>query len=290
MTHADRLRRSADAFRRLTGLAPAAFDRWLGELEPRYWAADARWKARPGRRRKPGAGGRAEAYPGLGRPPARAPDLLPYLHHPRRPRVPVRDRRLGRRPERQPPATAPGRGAACPSGGSPWSRRTCGNPFSTPPSGRSRGRPRGRSGSTAGLSAAHPQDPSCRGPAAEAARPRGHTPMGAGRRGAPDAPRDDPRQAGLRPDAGGVPAGGVADRGHRVPGDRVGDAAAEAPEGRAARPKAGNRRGPRRRIVVEHGIGKMKMWRIAAERDRNPRRRHTRVTKNVAGRHNLMVA
>ncbi|MBN9517840.1 hypothetical protein J0H58_04850 [bacterium] len=70
----------------------------------------------------------------------------------------------------------------------------------------------------------------------------------------------------------------------------MGDAAAEAPEGRAARPKAGNRRGPRRRIVVEHGIGKMKMWRIAAERDRNPRRRHTRVTKNVAGRHNLMVA
>jgi hypothetical protein len=46
----------------------------------------------------------------------------------------------------------------------------------------------------------------------------------------------------------------------------------------------------RRRIVVEHGIGKMKAWRIAAERSRNPRRRHTLRTKNVAGLRNLMFA
>lgn len=57
-----------------------------------------------------------------------------------------------------------------------------------------------------------------------------------------------------------------------------------------ARPKAGNRRVSRRRIVVEHGIGKVKVWRAAAERWRNPRRRHTLVMKNIAGLHNRMFA
>jgi hypothetical protein len=56
------------------------------------------------------------------------------------------------------------------------------------------------------------------------------------------------------------------------------------------RQKAGNRRVSRRRIVVEHGIGKMKVWRIAAERYRNTRRRHTLVVKNIAGLHNRMYA
>jgi hypothetical protein len=54
------------------------------------------------------------------------------------------------------------------------------------------------------------------------------------------------------------------------------------------RQKAGNRRVGRKRIAVEHGIGKMKVWRVAAERWRNPRRRHTLVMKNVAGLHNRM--
>jgi DDE superfamily endonuclease/Helix-turn-helix of DDE superfamily endonuclease len=57
-----------------------------------------------------------------------------------------------------------------------------------------------------------------------------------------------------------------------------------------ARQKAGNRRVGRKRVVVEHGIGKMKTWRIAAERWRNPRRRHALTFKNVAGLHNLMFA
>ena len=56
------------------------------------------------------------------------------------------------------------------------------------------------------------------------------------------------------------------------------------------RQKRGNRRISRRRIVVEHGIGKMKIWRIAADRYRNPRRRHTLMFKNVAGLHNRMFA
>jgi hypothetical protein len=55
-----------------------------------------------------------------------------------------------------------------------------------------------------------------------------------------------------------------------------------------ARQKAGNRRVSKRRIVVEHGIGKMKIWRITAERYRNRRRGHTLMMKNVAGLHNRM--
>ena len=56
------------------------------------------------------------------------------------------------------------------------------------------------------------------------------------------------------------------------------------------RQKARNRRVSKRRIVVEHGIGKMKVWRIAAERYRNPRRSHTVMMKNIAGLHNRMYA
>jgi hypothetical protein len=40
--------------------------------------------------------------------------------------------------------------------------------------------------------------------------------------------------------------------------------------------------------VVGHGIGKVKTWRSAADRDRNPLGRHTRMMNNVAGLHNRM--
>jgi len=46
----------------------------------------------------------------------------------------------------------------------------------------------------------------------------------------------------------------------------------------------------RLRICVEHGIGKMKTWRILADRYRNPLRNHTLDFKNIAGLHNLMFA
>lgn len=55
-----------------------------------------------------------------------------------------------------------------------------------------------------------------------------------------------------------------------------------------ARQKAGNRRVSRRRIAAEHGIGKMKVWRVAAERYRNLVSRHTLIMKNVTGLHNLI--
>src|SRR3954470_17984014 len=56
MSHTDRLRRAPKAFRRLTGITPAAFDRLLDQLTPRYEQAEARRKDRPGRKRKPGGG------------------------------------------------------------------------------------------------------------------------------------------------------------------------------------------------------------------------------------------
>src|SRR5438093_10938485 len=62
MMHTDRLKRHPGTFRQLTGITPAAFDRLLADLEPRYRQADARRKVRPGRKRKPGAG-RKHALP-----------------------------------------------------------------------------------------------------------------------------------------------------------------------------------------------------------------------------------
>jgi hypothetical protein len=56
------------------------------------------------------------------------------------------------------------------------------------------------------------------------------------------------------------------------------------------RQRRGNARISRRRIAVEHAIGKMKTWRVASERYRNPVRRHTLIVKNVAGLHNLMFS
>jgi hypothetical protein len=56
MSHTDRLRKAPKAFRRLTGITPAAFDRLLVQLTPRHEQAEARRKDRPGRKRKPGGG------------------------------------------------------------------------------------------------------------------------------------------------------------------------------------------------------------------------------------------
>lgn len=55
MSHTERLRRAPNAFRQLTGITPAAFDRLLAQLTPRYEQAAAHRKDRPGRRRRPAA-------------------------------------------------------------------------------------------------------------------------------------------------------------------------------------------------------------------------------------------
>src|SRR3954463_6591104 len=56
MSHTERLRRSPRAFRQLTGITPLVFDKLLADLTPRHGQADAKRKARPDRKRKPGAG------------------------------------------------------------------------------------------------------------------------------------------------------------------------------------------------------------------------------------------
>ena len=57
-----------------------------------------------------------------------------------------------------------------------------------------------------------------------------------------------------------------------------------------AEQKASNRELSQRRIVVEHGIGTMKIWRIAADKYRHPLKRHAVMMKNVAGFHNRMYS
>ena len=44
------------------------------------------------------------------------------------------------------------------------------------------------------------------------------------------------------------------------------------------------------RICVEHGIGKMKLWRIVSDRFRNRSSIHGLIFKNIAGLSNLMFA
>src|SRR5262245_15637348 len=56
MSHHERLSRSPEAFRRLTGLTPAAFAALLAQAEPAWRAAQGRRRDRPGRQRRPGAG------------------------------------------------------------------------------------------------------------------------------------------------------------------------------------------------------------------------------------------
>jgi hypothetical protein len=42
------------------------------------------------------------------------------------------------------------------------------------------------------------------------------------------------------------------------------------------------------RVVVEHSIGKLKIWKILSDRFRNRRSKHTLIFKNIAGLQNLM--
>jgi len=51
-----------------------------------------------------------------------------------------------------------------------------------------------------------------------------------------------------------------------------------------------NKRLSKRRIIVEHTIGKMKIFQILSQRFRNPLSKHSLIFKNVSGIHNLMFA
>jgi DDE superfamily endonuclease/Helix-turn-helix of DDE superfamily endonuclease len=290
MSHTERLRRSPNAFRQLTGITPAVFDKLLADLTPRYEQAEARRKDRPGRKRRPGAG-RKHAL-GLS---DRLLMLLIYYRtyathallgfllgvddsavgrniNPLQPllagifRIPERRIRLDPEEIRElffdateRPTRRPGRGQRASYSGKKG-RHTLKNQVVT------------------------------------------------ARRTKPPGPGKKPQRLRIaavsRTHPGSVHDKKVYDRTRAVcPPDvrRTGDTAylgtpletpARKPRGGelTAAQRARNRRVSRRRIVAEHGIGKMKVWRIAAERYRNPVRRHTMIMKNVAGLHNLMYA
>lgn len=290
MSHTDRLKRSAETFRQLTGISPAAFDRLLAELLPRYEAADARQKNRVGRKRKPGAG-RKHALPLADRLLMLLIYYRTYTTHavlgflfgvddsavgrninPLQPllagifRIPERRVELTREDLRELFFDATERAIPRPT--------------------------RGQKGYYSGKKKRHTLK---------------HQVVVVRRRKKPG-PGVRPRRVRIAAVSPAFPGKThdkrVYDRTRVVcpPGvRRTGDTGyvgtgldtptRRPPKGTlTARQKAGNRRVSKRRIAVEHGIGKMKVWRIAAERYRNPRRRHTLIMKNVAGLHNLMFA
>jgi hypothetical protein len=294
MSHSDRLKRTPDTFRQLTGLSPAAFDQLLGQLTPRYHEADARRKARPGRKRRPGAG-RKHVLSLADRLLMLLIYYRTYVSHaflaflfgiddsavgrninPLQPLLAGVFRIPERRVELQPdeirelffdaterPRTRPGK----------KQRRYY-----------------------SGKKKRHTLKSQV-----VVARKRKR----AGRRKAGQTQKRRLRIAAVSPTAAGkvhdkkvydrartlIPPGvtGYGDTGYQGTGLRT-PVKKKAKQELTRRQRRGNRRLSRKRIAAEHGIGKMKIWRIAAERYRNPTRRHTLIMKNVAGLHNLMFS
>src|SRR5262245_8291947 len=290
MSHTDRLRRSPNAFRQLTGITPAAFDRLLADLTPRYEQAEARRKDRPGRRRRPGAG-RKHAL-------SLADRLLMLLIYYRTYTTHaflgflfgVDDSAVGRNINPLQPLLAgifriPERRIRL----DPEEMRELFFDATERPTRRPTEGPR----------------------AFYSGKKRRHTiknQVVSARRTKPPGPGKKPRRLRIAAVSESFPGSvhdkKVYDRTRAVtPPDarRTGDTAylGTSVETPARKPRGGeltaaqkrkNRAVSRRRIVAEHGIGKMKVWRIASERYRNPVRRHTLIMKNVAGLHNLMYA
>ena len=295
-TYVDRLRRSPAGFRALTGLTPDKFDGLLADLEPLYAAAEARRHDRPDRKRKAGAGPKfalplgdrllmllvyyrayvSQAFLGflfavddatVCRNMAALQPLLAGIF-----KIPERRVDLGPDEVRElfvdateRPTNRPKRGQAAFYSGKK-KRHTLKHQVVVvrkrkPPGRRKAGaRPHPRRVRIAAVSPVHGG--------------RTH-----------DKKVYDETRSTWPP---GVPRTG--DSGYQgVSGMRLPH---EKPKGGELTPrrKAHNRRLGRRRVAAEHGIGKMKVWRIAADRYRGRVRRHTVVFKNVAGLHNLMFA
>ena len=290
MSHTERLRRSPKAFRQLTGITPVVFDQLLADLTPRYEQAEAKRKNRPGRQRQPGAG-RKHALSLADRLLMLLIYYRTYTTHvflgflfgvddsavsrninPLQPllagifRIP--ERRIKLEPEEM--------------------RELFFDATERPTRRPERGQREFYSG-----------------------KKKRHTiknQVVTARRTKPPGPGKKPQRLRIAAVSESFP-GSVHDKKvydkTRVitPPDvkRTGDTAyiGTVLETPSRKPKAGeltasqkeaNRKISRRRIVAEHGIGKMKVWRIASERYRNADRRHTLIMKNVAGLHNLMYA
>ena len=296
-TYVDRLRRSPAGFRALTGLTPDKFDGLLAELEPRYAAAEAARLARPGRKRKAGAGPKF-ALP-LG---DRLLTLLAYY------RAYVSQAFLGflfavddatvcrniaalqpllanifRVPERRVDDL-----------GEDEVRELFVDATEQPTDRPKRGQRDYYSGKKKRHTVKH-----------QVVVVRKRKRPGRRKAGAPPE-RRRVRVAAVSPAHGGRTHDKAvydATRSTWPPGvPRAGDSGYQGVKGMrpphkkpkggelTPRRKAHNRRLSRRRVAAEHGIGKMKVWRIVSDRYRGPRRRHTPVFKNVAGLHNLMFA
>jgi hypothetical protein len=290
MSHTERLQRSPKAFRQLTGITPAAFDRLLAGLTPRHEQAEARRKDRPGRRRKPGAG-RKHAL-------SLADRLLMLLIYYRT------------------YATHAFLGFLFGVDDSAVGRNI--NPLQPLPAGIFRipeRRVKLDPEDTRELFFDATERPTRR-PGRDqrefySGKKERHTikaQVVVVRRTKPPGPGAKPRRVRVAAVCASAPGSvhdkRLYDRSRVVaPPDakRTGDTAytgtglkapTRKPRGGelTAGQKAENRGVSRRRVVAGHGIGKMKVWRVAAERYRNPVGRHTLIMKNVAGLHNLMYA
>lgn len=297
MTHVQRLRRSPASFRALTGIGPEQFDALLAEVTPLHEAALARRGERPGRRRAPGAG-RKFKLPLCDRLLMLLVYYRTYVTHaflgflfgvddstvcrvinplqrllagvfriPER-RVELREGEVRElffdateQPTQRP---GPGRGQRDYYSGKK-KRHTLKHqvvvvrkrlpPGPAPASAGGRAKPR-----RVRVAAVSPAFGGRTHDKRAYERTRVVCPRGVPRTG----------DLGCRGTGLGVP--------HRKP-----------PGGELSRrQKRGNRRHSRRRVAAEHAIGKMKVWRIASDRYRGPRRSHTLVYKNVAGLHNRM--
>jgi hypothetical protein len=290
MTHADRLLRFPATFRRLTGLTPAAFRRLLGEVTAADEQARARRATRPGRLRKAG-GGRKPTLP--------LADRLVMLLVYYRTYVPhtflgflfgIDDSNVCRSNRRLEPLLAgvfriPERKVTL----TEEEIRELFFDSTERPTGRPvRGQKRYYSGKkrrhTIKTQVVVVRRRKRRGRGRERRRVR----IAAVSRSFPGSVHDKKVFDRTRVV---IPAGATGYGDTAYLGTGLTTPRRKPPQGHLTpRQKAGNRRVGRKRVVVEHGIGKLKVWRVAAERWRNPRRRHTLTMKNVAGLHNRMYA
>jgi hypothetical protein len=290
MSHTARLRSSPTAFRRLTGITPAAFDGLLAQLAPRHDQAEARRKDRPGRERRPGGGPKRS----LGLDDRLLMLLIYYRTYTTHAFLgflfAIDDSSVGRNINPLQPLLAgifriPERRIEL---AGDEIRELFFDATERPTRRPKRGQREFYSG-----------------------KKKRHTikaQVVVVRKRKPPGPGAKPRRVRIAAVSASFP-GKTHDKkiydATRVvaPPDakRTGDTAyigtglgtpTRKPRGGelTARQKAGNRRISRRRVVAEHGIGKLKVWRVASERYRNPVSRHTPVMKNVAGLHNLMYA
>jgi hypothetical protein len=290
MSQTDRLRKPPKTFRRLTGITPAAFDRLLDQLTPRYEQAEARRKARPGRKRKPG-GGRKHAL-------ALADRLLMLLVYYRTYVThaflgflfAIDDSAVGRNINPLQPLLAgifriPERRVELTED---EIRELFFDATERPTRRPERGQREFYSGKkkrhTIKTQVVVVRKRKSPGPGAKPRRLR----IAAVCESHPGSVHDKKVY-----DAARV----VAPRDAKRTGDTAYlGTALETPTRKprggklTERQRAGNRRLSQRRVAAEHGVGKMKVWRVASERYRNPVSRHTLIMKNVAGLHNLMYA